>query len=294
MNHNLGGNKVVVSSNAGGLLNFIKSRKKIFVSLLIILSALVIWLMVGLYIKNTFVFEIDGKYYSKKDINNLTQFPRGLDNKTDYYKLAFKYYKYTSVANKLHMYISDADYNSVRNNELNRYNITNNSSNSWIELESKYLTIKNYLDTDSIRAQGKNGFICVFYPTENVSLPNSALLNSIDKYKYIVNYSSQDNYQIGDISGLNSDDIKKLNNSICNNFGFNNSSWPEEVQLPDAIKKIAAKNEKGKSAVYSGYENGSLSYYYYYNLINNVDYPSINSAKFSIELNKVGTTYYVK
>jgi hypothetical protein len=288
----------IASYNNSNTKSYFSRNKKFFVFSLIFilfLSAALILVQQN-YEKNTYAFSIGGKNYSKTQIRKLVKTPQSIDNKIDYSRSAYNYYKYIYLFNKLNLQYSNFDLNSILSQEADVYKTS--TSNNWVQLESKYLLIKNYINIDNLQGKQKQGFYCDFYPIDSNTLASSnstILKNSVSNLIKYISFDNSGNYNIEYILRNDSDhiaDLASLKNGYCFNFGFNSQSWKLDVQTPDIISSINTYKSSGLSKILTGNNLGSPSYYYFFNLIENTDTKPISSVYFEKQLNILWTKYY--
>ena len=277
------------------LLKVIKN--KYFIEIFVLILVLIYLIVVGLnfYRQHKYAFEVNKHFYTINEINALTSLPRSFDSKTDYKKKAYVYYRTIAAADKLHLYYSQSDYDSVLATENKKYKQTDNSNNSWVNLETRYITIKNYLDTGTFIAKQKQGFFCEFYFVNNgLKEGNSQFMqDAVLRFKNFVKFDSSNMYSMDEYYSKYPNDQKFLKIGTCRNFGYY-TNWIQEVQIPDVVNKIKSVKTTGMSNIFVGNNEGKPSYNYFFNLSSAIDYPAFNNKDFQDTYNKMSHSYYEK
>ena len=279
------------------ILSFFKN-KKILISIVSLAVAYLVYLgTVNVYQSHKYAFIIDGHKYTKTEILNLISTPKKLDNRTDYGKQAYSYYKYIIVADKLNVFYSKDSFDQIKEQNASKYNLPKDTNNSWVNLESKYLTIKSYVDTKLIRSANKTGFFCEFNFLHNGTNEknSSEMISAMNYLKDNIKYQDSNMYNIDEILKTSSNYSKYHNlmsNGYCLNFGYNNEAWFNEVKTNDIIESIKVEKMSGVSSIKVGQDGGNQSYDYFYNLINNPGSNNVDTNSFLSTLSKVKGSYY--
>jgi len=277
------------------LLGFIKNKYFIEIFILIILLIYLIFIGLNYFRQHRYGFEVNKHFYTINQINNLISLPKKFDQKTDLKKEAYLYYRTIAAADNIHLYYSPSDYSSVLSSELRKYKLPVDSKNEWVTLESKYVVIMNYINTNTFIPTQKQGFFCEFYFVNNgLKVGNSqSMQNSVGEFKNYVKFDNTNMYSMDDFYSKHPNDQKYLKFGTCRNFGFYNN-WKQDVQIPDVVNKIYDTNKVGLSPTYVGNNEGKPSYNYFFNLSSSKDYPAFTEKDFRNAYNKVSHTYYEK
>ena len=264
---------------------------------IIILSVIGYFLGVNLYNGSKDAFIINGKYYTKSYARNLISLPQKKDKYTDYVNVAIDYYKYIVVADKLHEFYDNKDL--ARNIELEKeYYGINDSNNPWIQLKSKYDTIKNYLDNGIITTDVKFGYYCSFFLPSQGNITSDMITSSMNDLIKLIKYRDDGNYDINSILSNSSNknlDLNNLSNGQCANFGTSSIEWAYNVQNNEIISSIT-NSKVGMSSVhganYKNYDGSIKSFYYFYDVLVNNNYPKFTIDEFNKNLNKLEVINY--
>ena len=252
---------------------------------------------VNLYNGSKYAFIIDGKHYTKAYVRNLISVPQKKDKYTDYVKVAIDYYKYIAVADKLHEFYNNKDLAGNVELEKEYYGI-NDSNNPWIQLKSKYDTIKNYLDNGIINTDIKVGYYCSFFLPSQGNITSGMITSSMNDLIKLIKYRDDGNYDINSILSNSSNknlDVNNLSNGHCANFGTSSIEWAYNVQNNEIISSIT-NSKVGMSSVhganYKNYDGSIKSFYYFYDVLVNNNYPKFTTDDFNGYLKKIKVTNY--
>jgi len=276
------------------------SSKNIKFKIIFIISFLSVpgyLLGVNLYNGSKYAFIIDGKHYTKAYVRNLISVPQKKDKYTDYVKVAIDYYKYIAVADKLHEFYNNKDLAGNVELEKEYYGI-NDSNNPWIQLKSKYDTIKNYLDNGIINTDIKVGYYCSFFMPSDDNVTSGMITTSMSNLIKLIKYRDNGSYDISTIlsnSPNKNSDINNLSNGQCVNFGTSGIDWTYNVQNSEIISSITNSKLRKSSVVTAkvkNYDGSTQDIYYFYDVQVNNNYPKFTTDDFNGYLKKIKVTNY--